>query len=72
MNIKLILLTWENSALLANTMRAAVTSVEAQRPLFEVQTMGQRLSDMLARRRRVMLLIACFAMLAVVLSAVGV
>ena len=71
-NIKLVLRTWDNPALLANTMRAAVTSVDSQRPLFDVQTMEQRVSDAVAQRRLVMLLIACFAMLAVVLSAVGV
>jgi ABC-type antimicrobial peptide transport system permease subunit len=71
-DIKLVLRTWENPALLANAMRAAVTSVDAQRPLFDVQTMEQSLSDLLAQRRLIMLLIASFAMLAVVLSAVGV
>jgi len=71
-NIKLVLRTWENPALLANAMRAAVTSVDAQRPLFDIQTMEQGVSDLVARRRLIMLLIACFAMLAVVLSAVGV
>jgi len=71
-NIKLVLRTWENPALLANAMRAAVTSLDAQRPLFDIQTMEQRVSDLVARRRLIMLLIACFAILAVVLSAVGV
>jgi predicted permease len=71
-NIKPVLRTWENPALLANAMRAAVTSVDAQRPLFDIQTMEQSVSDLVARRRLIMLLIACFAMLAVVLSAVGV
>ena len=70
--INLVLRTWENPALLANAMRAAVTSVDAQRPLFDIQTMEQGVSDLVARRRLIMLLIACFAMLAVVLSAVGV
>jgi predicted permease len=71
-NIKLVLRTWENPALLANAMRAAVTSVDAQRPLFDIQTMEQGVSDLVARRRLIMFLIACFATLAVVLSAVGV
>jgi predicted permease len=71
-NVKLVLRTWENPALLANAMRGAVTSVDAQRPLFDVQTMEQGVSDLLAQRRLIMLLIASFATLAVVLSAVGV
>jgi hypothetical protein len=70
--IKLVLRTSENPALLANAMRAAVTAVDARQPVFDVQTMDQRISDIVARRRLIMLLIACFAMLAVVLSAVGV
>jgi predicted permease len=71
-NIKLVLRTWENPALLASAMRAAVTSVDAQQPLFDIQTMEQGVSDLVAQRRLIMLLIASFAMLAVVLSAVGV
>jgi predicted lysophospholipase L1 biosynthesis ABC-type transport system permease subunit len=53
-------------------MHAAVTPVDAQRPLFDIQTMEQGVSDLVARRRLIILLIACFAMLAVDLSAVGV
>jgi predicted permease len=70
--LKLVLRTSENPALLANAMRAAVTEVDARQPVFDVQTMDQRVSDLVARRRLIMLLIACFAMLAVILSAVGV
>jgi predicted permease len=71
-NIKLVLRTWDNPALLANSMRAAVTSVDAQHPLFDIQTLEQGVADLVAQRRLIMLLIASFAMLAVVLSAVGV
>jgi predicted permease len=71
-NIKLVLRTGENPALLANAMRAAVTSVDAKQPVFDIQTMEQGVSDLVAQRRLIMLLIASFAMLAVVLSAVGV
>jgi ABC-type antimicrobial peptide transport system permease subunit len=53
-------------------MRAAVTSVDAQHPLFDIQTLEQGVADLVAQRRLIMLLIASFAMLAVVLSAVGV
>lgn len=70
--IKLLLRTSRNPALLANAMRAVVTSVDAQQPVFDIETMEERVSDLVARRRLIMLLIACFAMLAVVLSAVGV
>jgi ABC-type antimicrobial peptide transport system permease subunit len=59
-------------ALLANAMRKAVLAVDPQQPLFDIQTMDQRVSSQVARRRLIMLLIACFALLAVILSAVGV
>jgi putative ABC transport system permease protein len=59
-------------ALLANAMRKAVLAVDPQQPLFDIQTMDQRVSDQVAQRRLIMLLIACFAALAVILSAVGV
>jgi predicted permease len=70
--VKMVLRTAENPALLANAMRAAVKSVDPQTPAFDIQTMEQRVSDAAAQRRLIMLLIACFAMLAVILSAVGV
>jgi predicted permease len=58
--------------LLANAMRKAVLAVDPQQPLFDIQTMDQRVSSQVAQRRLIMLLIACFALLAVILSAVGV
>ncbi len=58
--------------LLANAMRKAVLAVDPQQPLFDIQTMDQRVSSQVAQRRLIMLLIACFALLAVLLSAVGV
>ena len=58
--------------LLANAMRTAVLAVDSQQPLFDIETMDQRVSDLVAQRRLIMLLIACFALLAVILSAVGV
>jgi len=58
--------------LLANAMRQAVLAVDPQQPLFDIQTMDQRVASQVAQRRLIMLLIACFAALAVILSAVGV
>jgi len=70
--LKLVLRTSGNPALLASAMRHAVTAVDPQQPLFDIETMDQRVSDLVAQRRLIMLLIVCFAMLAVILSAVGV
>jgi predicted permease len=71
-NLKLVLRTAGEPALLANAMRKAVVAVDSQVPVFDVQTMEQRVSDLVAQRRLIMLLIVCFALLAVILSAVGV
>lgn len=70
--VRMVLRTVENPTLLVRAMRDAVFSVDAQQPVFDIQTMEQRVSDAVAQRRLIMLLIACFAMLAVILSAVGV
>ena len=59
-------------ASLANAMRNAVTAIDRNQPVFDVETMDERVADVVAPRRLVMLLTACFALLAVVLSAVGV
>jgi predicted permease len=71
-HIDIVLRTATDPASLANAMRQAVLAVNREQPLFDVQTMDQRVSDAIAQRRLIMLLIACFALLAVVLSAVGV
>jgi predicted permease len=70
--VKFVLRIAGNPALLANALRGAVAAVDPEQPVFDIQTMDQRIGDMVAQRRLTMLLIACFAMLAVVLSAVGV
>ena len=70
--ISIALRTWNNPASLSNAMRKAVTAADAKQPVFDIETMEQRVSDATAQRRLIMLLICCFAILAVVLSAVGV
>ena len=70
--INLLLRSDVEPASLASAMRRAVTAADAQQPLFDVETMEERVRDAVAPRRLVMLLTACFAMLAVVLSGVGV
>jgi len=59
-------------ASLAGGLRRAVTETDAAQPLFDVETMDERVADTVAPRRLMMLLTACFAILAVVLSGVGV
>ncbi len=68
----IVLRSTADPILLADAMRKAVLAVDPQQPLFDIQTMDQRVSSQVAQRRLIMLLIACFALLAVILSAVGV
>ena len=70
--LNIALRTANDPALLADALRRAVAGVDKEQPIFDIQTMDQRVSDAIAQRRLIMLLIVCFAMLAVVLSAVGV
>jgi ABC-type antimicrobial peptide transport system permease subunit len=71
-SVNIALRSTADPILLANAMRKAVLAVDPQQPLFDIETMDQRVSDLVAQRRLIMLLIACFAVLAVILSAVGV
>lgn len=70
--VDLILRGSTDPVLLSNAMRKAVIAVDSEQPLFDVETMEERLSDLIAPRKLIMFLIACFAMLAVILAAVGV
>jgi predicted permease len=59
-----------------SSLAAAVTkearAVEPNVPVFDVKTMGQRLSDSLARRRFAMTALGLFALVAMLLAAVGI
>jgi putative ABC transport system permease protein len=59
-------------ASLTAAMHKAVLDTDPAQPLFDVATMESRLSQSLAQRRLIMLLIAAFAVLAVILAGVGV
>jgi hypothetical protein len=71
-SLDLILRSDLDPASLANAMRRAVTSVDRGQPLFDIQTMEERVSSLVTQRRLIMLLVACFALLAAILAAVGV
>ena len=71
-SINIAVRTAGNPTTLASTLREAVTAVDPLQPIFNIQTMDQRLSAAIAQRRLIMLLITCFAILAVILCAVGV
>lgn len=57
---------------LASAVRKAVTDTDPEQPLFDIQTMESRISQLVAQRRLMMLLIASFAFLALILAGVGV
>jgi predicted permease len=57
---------------LTSAMRKAVVDVDPDQPLFDVETMDERMSQSVAQQRLVMLLIASFAVLAMILAGVGI
>jgi putative ABC transport system permease protein len=57
---------------LANTVRDRVLALDKDQPVFGARTMESILSDSLATRRFTMLLLSAFALVALVLSAVGI
>jgi predicted permease len=70
--MNLVLRTANAPSSLPSAVRHAVAGVDPNQPVFDFETMEMRISDAVAQRRFIMLLIACFALLAVLLSAVGV
>jgi ABC-type antimicrobial peptide transport system permease subunit len=56
----------------ASAVRAAVRAIDPTQPVFEVKSMDERLSQMVAQRRLSMALLGAFAGLALVLGLVGV
>jgi predicted permease len=70
--VNILLRTSVEPASLTAAMRKVVIDNDPTQPLFDVATMESRLSQSLAQRRLIMLLIVSFAALAMVLAGVGV
>ena len=70
--VNILLRSSVEPASLTAGLRKAVIDTDPTQPLFDVTTMESRLSQSLAQRRLIMLLIAAFAMLAMMLAGVGV
>lgn len=70
--VNILLRTNVEPASLTAAMRKAVADTDPTQPMFDVATMEGRLSQSLAQRRLIMLLIVSFAALAMVLAGVGV
>jgi len=67
----LVVRTTSNPLNLAPSVRAAVQAVDGDQPVYDIQTMEQRLSDAVSPRRFTMLLLAIFAAIALVLAGGG-
>jgi putative ABC transport system permease protein len=72
LEVNIVLRSNVEPAPLTTAMRKAVLDTDPAQPLFDVATMQSRLSQSLAQRRLIMLLIVSFAALALVLAGVGV
>jgi predicted permease len=70
--VNLLLRTGVEPGSLTAATRKAVLDIDPTQPLFDVATMESRLSRSLAQRRLIMLMIATFAVLAMILAGVGV
>jgi putative ABC transport system permease protein len=71
-DLDILLRTTVEPGSLSSTVRKAVTDIDPEQPLFGMQTMEGRISQLVAQRRLMMLLIASFAGLALLLAGVGV
>jgi predicted permease len=71
-NMYLVVKTASEPSALGASIAKAIQSLDPDLPVFDVKTMDERLSDALARRRFAMLLLGVFAVIALILAAVGV
>lgn len=71
-NLNILLRTTIEPDSLSSVMRKAVIDDDPDQPLFDVQTMEGRISQLVAQRRLMMLLIVSFTLLALILAGVGV
>ncbi|HTV55400.1 MAG TPA: FtsX-like permease family protein [Terriglobia bacterium] len=70
-NISIIMRTGPNPLTFAAALRAQVLAVDKNQPIFEVRTMEERIAETLGSKRFNMLLLTSFALLALVLAAIG-
>jgi putative ABC transport system permease protein len=70
--MNLVIRTNSDPAGFVSPVRRELQSIDKGQPYFNVQTMDQLLSDSIAQRRFNMLLLACFAALALSLATVGI
>ncbi|HEX5882974.1 MAG TPA: FtsX-like permease family protein, partial [Pyrinomonadaceae bacterium] len=70
--VTLLVRTASNPLSLAPAVRNEVLAIDRNQPIFDVKTLDQRVNDAVAVSRSLMLLLGSFALLALVLGAVGI
>jgi predicted permease len=68
----LVVRTTSDPLTLATAVRSEVLAIDKNQPIFDVKTLDQRVNDSVAVSRSLMLLFSAFALLALVLAAVGI
>jgi putative ABC transport system permease protein len=71
-NFHVVLATNGNPGALSAPLRSTIFALDHRAPVYDVATLEQRLSESLAQRRLTMFLLSAFAVLALLLAAVGV
>src|SRR5689334_13740427 len=70
--VTLMVRTTSDPLALARSVRGEVLAIDQNQPIYDVKTLAQRVGDAVAVSRSLMLLFAAFALLALVLGAVGI
>jgi len=70
--VNILLRTTVEPDSLSSAVRKAVIAADPDQPLFDVETMEERVSESVAQQRLIMLLTASFAVLAMILAGVGI
>ena len=71
-NFHVVLSAGRNAGALSASLRATIFALDHHAPVYDIATLAERLSASLAQRRLTMFLLSAFAMLALLLAAVGV
>jgi len=70
--VTLVVRTGSDPLALARSVRNEVLAIDRNQPIFDVKTLAQRVNEAVAVSRSLMVLFAAFALLALVLGAVGI
>ena len=71
-SVTLVVRTTSDPLALAGSVRSEVLAIDKNQPVYDVKTLAQRVDEAVAVSRSLMLLFASFALLALVLGAVGI